>query len=210
MTTVCIGYISAQQVHTNWVSCLTDLLVYELTSGDNIVTSMKRHTPATIALGRNDVTKDFLENTSCDWLWFIDTDMVFPPDVVRQLLAYADPTHRPIVGGLCYGVNPDGKSFPVTYQRLNGELTIVPPKDELESVDATGAACLLIHRSVLLEMRAAYSHAAPFEFWAETVVDGTHYGEDMTFCIRADGMGYPIYVATKVKVGHMKFVNVHG
>src|SRR5262245_50379759 len=50
---------------------------------------------------RNTLVKDFIEKQIGDWLFWIDTDMGFLPDALEELIEYADPVERPIVGGLC-------------------------------------------------------------------------------------------------------------
>jgi hypothetical protein len=41
-------------------------------------------------------------------------------------------------------------------------------------------------------------------WFREIVVDGRDFGEDMSFCLRANVAGFPIHVNTGVRVGHIK------
>jgi hypothetical protein len=157
-----------------------------------------------VPAARNYLVEEFLA-TGMDWLWFVDTDMQFPADTLDRLLAVAHPETRPVVGGLCFALkgrelcstlmqkNPDG----VTYS-----LAIGWPPNEVVEVDATGAACLLIHRGVLERMGAAFP--APNRWFADEVHDGVDIGHDLVFCERVKTLGYRVHVHTGVAIGHLK------
>jgi GT2 family glycosyltransferase len=175
---------------------------------------------AVVARARNRIVKEFLALDGIDWLFFIDTDMVFNGDIVDRLVAAAHPEKRPIVGGLCfaYMADLDRKFWPTLYswipgtERLRRLITYAP--DTLIPVAATGAACLLIHRSVLVAMREKFPPPRPWfnetpfyekdddgEILWET---GDEYSEDISFCLRAQALGFPVHVHTGIAVGHMK------
>lgn len=114
--------------------------------------------------GRNEVARAFLDKSEAEWLFFIDSDMGFAPDTVDRLVASADPETRPVVGGLAFaqksaGPGPIGarrfRANPTLYRaaEVDNRIGFVPmfdyPPDQLVEVQATGAACLLIHRTVL-------------------------------------------------------------
>lgn len=163
---------------------------------------------------RNEMVQHFLD-TDAEWMLNLDCDMTFGPDLVDRLLAVADPTERPIVGGLyfrqdtrssvgakyaphLYGWHPDGSGLGAMPEY---------PANTLLQVAATGAGCLLIHRSVLERMLTAIHH--PWPWFAEqpyTDKDGkaTVYSEDLTFCLRAGALDIPIFVHTGVQLGHIK------
>jgi hypothetical protein len=81
------------------------------------------------------------------------------------------------------------------------------PVDEVVQVDATGAACLIVHRTVFEKIAADYQE--PWIWFQETKMGGKDVGEDITFCLRARGAGFPVHVDTKIQFGHMKMVNVN-
>ena len=153
-------------------------------------------------------------------LLFIDADMGFDPDTVDRLVASADPTDRPIVGGLAFAQKSDGagpmfarryRCTPTLYQmrETDTEVGFIPmfdyPREALTEVDATGAACVLIHRSVLEKIRADYGDRWFHPIEVPKGPDGrTEFGEDMSFCLRAKACGFPIYVDTSVKTTHDK------
>lgn len=169
-----------------------------------------------IATARNDLCREFLK-TDNQWFLMLDSDMIFEPDLLDKLLLSANDRIRPVVGGLCFGGGRVGVPFPTLYtltdpKKNGGKVTKVIsnyPKDALCRVDATGAACLLIHRDVLLNMEKEFSsmpdgYANPHPWFAETVHMGQEYGEDWTFCMRLRKMKIPIYVNTGIKLGHVK------
>jgi hypothetical protein len=164
-----------------------------------------------IADGRNQIVQTFLSHPKePEWLLMVDTDMVFGADLADRLLEHADPEHSPIVGGLCFMGGRGAKVEPTLRVLVpDGEggaefstMWDYPP-DELVNVDATGAACLLIHRRVLHDLGERFGDT-PYPWFAFTVHNGNKIGEDVTFCLRARQAGYPIKVHTGIKVGHSK------
>ena len=163
-----------------------------------------------ISEARNLVCRRFLEETTAPWLWFLDTDMVFAPGALDRLIAGADPVERPVVGALCYSQDEaTGEKRPTLYELVeqNGQPGFARyqtwPEDACFPVAATGAACLLVHRTALERVeKAAGDRAAPW--FRESVIGAALVGEDMTFCLRCAVAGVPVHVATGITVGHMK------
>ena len=157
-----------------------------------------------VPAARNYLVAEFL-TTGMDWLWFVDSDMEFPPDALDRLLAVADPETRPVVGGLCFSLN--GREICSTLMQKNPDgvtysLAIGWPLNGVVEVDATGAACLLIHRTVVERMREALP--GPNHWFADEVHDGKDIGHDIVFCERVKSLGYPVCVHTGVSIGHLK------
>jgi hypothetical protein len=177
-----------------------------------------------LVAARNQVAAQLLAS-DCDYLLWVDTDMGFEANSLDRMLQVADPQTRPIIGGLCFAArqyatdgmngywtrpqptlyswqdNPDGGSGFV--------ISPMYPVNMLMNVAATGSAFILIHRSA-------------FERIAETTIPGTdekigpHWydrtpapngellGEDISFCVRANLAGIPVYVHTGVRTSHYK------
>ncbi len=173
-----------------------------------ILNILQEWSSANVSAARNTVTQRFLEQPLGEWLLWVDADMQWEPDALDALLAAADPVERPIVGGLCFGMSKAGL-FPTIYQwaEIDGQFTTVRvrdyPRDALVRCAATGAAFLLIHRTVLEAMRDRGFDRA-FPYFQETSGNGAPVGEDLTFCIRAGILGFPVYVHTGVRIGHHK------
>jgi GT2 family glycosyltransferase len=144
---------------------------------------------------RNGLTAEVL-TTNCTHLLWIDDDMTFKPDSLMRLLAHA----KPIVGGLCFSRH--FPYHPVLGRRLPewcareipyGFVYQYPP-DALLEVDVTGAAFLLVERQVLDRM---------FEKCGRNWFTKRKFSEDWSFCERAKELGFPIYVDTGTKLGHI-------
>lgn len=160
---------------------------------------------------RNTVVANFLA-TDLEWLFFVDSDMTFAPDALDVLLGVADPASAPVVGGVTVGFDPRSrKVLPTMYRRGDdGELHPVSawvPGDVVD-VDATGAACVVVHRSVFEAVAAAgFSVEFPwFDLGRNGRLGGT--GEDLEFCRRVRSLGFPIKVHTGAPFGHLKVVEL--
>jgi cephalosporin hydroxylase len=171
---------------------------------------------------RNYATRLFLDKTDHEWLLMIDTDMGWPCNAVHRLLdEAADPVKRPVVGALCFA------AMEAAYDGMGGwRRTIVPtmykigksseddqhpsfcyfgdyPDDTVTEVAGTGAAFLLMHRSVLDKLRAEYGN-----HWFDMLYDHADdiVGEDIAFCGRLLKAGIVPVVHTGVKTTHHKEV----
>jgi GT2 family glycosyltransferase len=173
---------------------------------------MQKH-GSNVSQNRNQLVKTFLEG-GWEWLWFIDDDMTFEPDILDRLLEVADEKERPIVGALCFSYHQgsDREVVPTIYQigEKDGEKKLLSaigyPHDQLVQVHATGTGCLLVHRRVFVELAKRWQAPWPWFDWSEwghtfsewgtipgTDVEyagpGDHIGEDITFCLRAGSQG---------------------
>ena len=193
---------------------------FEVNEGrpSKVVSYMYVESGPRIASARNHIVRQFLANehyAAAEWLLMLDADMTFTPETVATVFAGvrddAGNLARPIVGGLCFG-GGHGAIMPTMYELCAPEENEGVPMRVIDSwepgsvvpVDATGAAFLLIHRSVLVAMAEQFPEPVPW--FAESVHAGREFGEDWTFCLKARRMGYPICVNTNAKVGHMKEV----
>ncbi len=166
--------------------------------------------------GRNQLARKFLEEVPGDWLFWLDTDMGFEPDTVDRLVEVADPVKRPIVGALCLAqkmpfLDTMGgyRTVPVpTIYEWSGErgfdVIWSYPADGLVACSATGAACVLIHRSVLERIAEKWGPT-----WYTRLPDPHNddpLGEDLSFCLRARALDIPIHVHTGIKTTHHKSI----
>jgi len=162
-----------------------------------------------ISLPRNKLVREFLDEYDGDWLLMLDTDMVFDVDLVNKLLEHADPEKVPVITGLYFGLNKDNRLFPQIFywQEQDDALAVsvqTYERDALIQIDATGAGCLMVHRSVLHKMREKYGDG-PFPWFKETEEKGLYLGEDFTFFARLSDMGIPVHMHTGIKLGHQKY-----
>ena len=207
--TVVIAFIHPGQVSAFFNTSVIATLLHDQHNNRRIVGMMQEWSSANVSAARNSLTNRFLDDHEADWLLWIDADMAWEQTAVDALVECADPEKAPIVGGLCFGASQD-QLFPTIYQFIKRDDDTIStirvgqyPTDTMVHCAATGAAFLLIHRSVLEEMRKREFNAA-FPFFQETELAGAPAGEDVTFCLRAGICGAPIHVNTAIKVGHHK------
>ena len=206
---VAIGFLSPGTCSTHFATSLANLISYDDRTWLGPRPLIDERSGPNVARARNRVVERFLERGE-DWLLFIDADMSFEPNTLDALMLVADAEFAPIVGALCFGTS-EGRMVATIFDtiELAGEDVIVRveqyPQDRIVKVAATGCAFLLIHRSVLVAMRFA-GFSTAFPWFQETERDGYPCGEDVTFCLRAGELGFPVLVDTRVKTGHHKSV----
>lgn len=226
---VVLAYVCSNEVTYSWHRSVVALMDADaqahgrLRPGNGGGFISIRHGTGGLVAGRNQACHEFLtEFPQARWLFWLDTDMGFPPDALELLLEAADPTERPIVGALCFSLrelDPDGlggwrtQPTPTIYDWIT-----VPdgsaeqsgyavrwdyPPATVTRCHATGSACVLIHRSVLERI------VDRFGTWYDRVPNPStsqFLGEDLSFCVRAGALDIPIFVDTRVKTTHSKRV----
>lgn len=189
-------------------SCF-EAISYDSQHGKRLLTLTMGQSPY-IPDARSSICERFLKESG-DWLWFLDTDMGFPPNALARLLAVADPVERAIVSGY-YLVRYDGGEIHSTW------LTVVPetnalhpihdvPESGLVKVASVGMGCTIIHRNVL-EAVAADNSDDSWRFFGHDLVENdgrnVRLGEDVTFCLRAKRVGFSTYGLTDLRLDHFK------
>lgn len=195
---ISLGYLHGDEVSGFFCESLTSV----------VVSGLVRHVHTTysgvnVAHGRNEVARKFLD-TEDDWLLMVDSDMVFKPAQVFELVESAKVAGPCLMSGLYFGLD-HGQVHPHIYIVKGEEFGRADsyPPDKIVPVMGCGAGFLLIHRDVLTSVeKAAYSEAWPW--FQETERDGSRIGEDITFAFRAIDQGFPIWLHTGVVVGHHK------
>ncbi len=219
MPDVQLAYPHGKTVAHSWHESLARLRRWDRDHDQRLaedVINVRTH-PIRLVQSRNLTAKMFLDSTEHEWLWLVDTDMGFEPDCLDRLLQAADPGTAPVVGALCfapYETAYDGmggmrvRITPTMYMighDLDGNVTYCfygpYPEDTVVQVAGTGAACLLVHRTVLEKVRAEHG-----DVWFDQLRDskGDVVGEDLSFCLRVGSVGIPVFVHTGVKTSHLK------
>lgn len=147
---------------------------------------------------RNTIVRRFLES-KFDYLLMLDSDMIFPADLVQRLLA----ANKDVVGVLY------AKRFPPfdsvggrTGQGIVADSLVnywpIAPKQGLQRVERVGGGVMLIRRAVLQAVGAPW-FSAPAE-----IVDC----DDFYFCQKALDAGCELWIDTDLEVGHMTIAEV--
>lgn len=218
---VAIAYVHGAEVAHSWHLSMQSLVGYDIAHNQRVVGGgwfATKYGTGGIVQARNDTVTAYLTQCTAEWLLFIDTDMGFAADSVDRLMATADKDTAPIVGGLCFGVREiEGDNLggyliqpaPTLYDWAtlpNGQqgfhARVEYEKDAITQVAGTGAAFVLIHRTVFERIEAEHGRS-----WFSPVFNKSlnmTIGEDLSFCSRAGALGIPIYVDTGVKISHLK------
>lgn len=118
-----------------------------------------------------------------EWIWFIDDDHAFAPDILSRLLQH----NQPVVVPACL---TRAKPFlPVIWK--DGERVDYQdhPRGGLIEVDVAGTAGMLIRRPALQALEAPY-----FQHGDRS--------EDIIFCERLQAKGIPVYCDLDSRIGH--------
>lgn len=140
---------------------------------------------------RNDLAQMTLDG-NYDWLWFMDDDHAFTPDLLFKLLRHDKPLTVPV----CLMRTPPFQ--PVTFVERNEEnkYQYLPaympdmPAGGLIELQAGGCAGMLIKREVLEAIEPPW-----FEY--------TDRSEDIIFCEKAKAAGFGIYCDLEARLGHV-------
>lgn len=210
---VFMGCVHGSMVHALWHTSILKVLWWDVRHRQRIIPNggwLDVQSSPRIASNRNICIREFLNvQNQPEWLWMTDTDMVFPGDIVDQMMAVAHPKDVPVLGALCFAGEP-GRMWPSMYRLgVEGEPLMVRmddyPRDALCRVEGTGAACLLMHRSALVTVLDKWGHSA-YPWFAETEHGGFELGEDVSLMLKFHGCGIPVHVDTRIKIGHVKHI----
>jgi hypothetical protein len=218
---VTVAYVHQNQVAYSWHHSMVELVGYDLANRCRVLQGGyigMRYGSDGLVQARNQAVTHFLEDGKADWLFWIDTDMGFQADTVDRLLVAADPVERPMVGALAFTQtekDEDGmggwrcQATPTVFDWMkldDGQMGFAVrwdyPPNTLVRVGGTGAACVLVHRSVFERVEAAHGRV-----WYDRVPNtttGQLLGEDLSFCLRVGALQIPIHVHTGVKTSHLK------
>lgn len=133
-------------------------------------------------------------NEGFDRVLWLDSDMVFTPDVVESLTFCG----APIVSGIAVSRRqPFGSCL---FSSLDPVERITGYPREAFEVAACGFACVLTHVEVLKSV---------FQTYGTAFTPTDKFGEDVAFCDRARQLGYKIMADPSVRVGHVAHITVY-
>ena len=141
---------------------------------------------------RNAMLNDARE-VKADYLMFVDTDIIFPPDGLNRLLA----KNKDIIGGM-YNM----KSLPLinTIKMADKDGKIIPVTDF--EVPNKPFQCYAIPSGfMLIKLEAIKDMKNPFNFDYDE--KGEFIGEDVGFCMRCQKAGLEIWCDPTINIGHI-------
>lgn len=164
-----------------------------------------------VGRSRNNLTQQFLLATECEYIVFLDVDIIFTWEHLRLLVDALSP-QRPIVGGR-YACKSLNHRWIMT--ELPGEAP--DPATGLQRVQECGTGFKGYHRSYFEAVMNAFPEIqylcdgsqerfVKWDFFSMGVVDGRYLSEDYYADWRARKIGMDIYVQTKIEVQHQGFI----
>lgn len=213
---VFLGYIDYGQWVPEFGECLVDFFLHDAMGSQHVGGRCRVKGPY-IPENRTRVVKEFLAS-SCEWLWMLDIDLAFPPQILDALLEAADPTDKPIVGALyfsSYESTPAGTWWPMWLERQGDQDMCVVSKVQLGEVRplaVAGTGCMLIHRSVLEKLGELHADD-PWSWFGHDILavtaggEAQRAGEDVTFCARARAAGFSVW-GLAIPLRHFKTISV--
>lgn len=185
LPSVAISVPSGDMVHADFTLALA-ALCHEARDIDLRIISNKS---SIVAVARNNGVQTARE-MGVDYLFFLDSDMVFPRRTLHRLLA-----HDQNVAGALYTkrIPP----YPLLGSTLDEQPADAPPG--LLEMTRLPTGCLLIRMSVFERLTRPYFR---FEY-DET--SGDVIGEDYVFCDRARQAGFRLWadIALSMEIGHI-------
>ena len=137
------------------------------------------------------------------YLFFLDSDVIPPRDVVFRLMAH----NKPWISGMYCRRSPP-HSVPVMIKNSTWHTDFVP--GSTIEVDLTGAGCLLIHRTFLESIPHQRPEIGKSYFdWRVDMAglqlppDLPPLSEDFTLCVHARKYGIPTLVDTSIQCRHV-------
>lgn len=155
---------------------------------------------------RNDVVKDFLKSEA-DILWFLDSDVVPPPDVLDIVVNHHEEWE---LAGAPYPLFmvPAGQEIQhivFSVYKHKGEsggfsLANIPNKGT-GFVGGVGTGCMFIKKEVFNKLSQPY-----FEFKYKDSTREIAVGEDLDFCAKVNDLGYRFFIDYSKVCKHYKNV----
>lgn len=142
---------------------------------------------------RNEAVAEYLEagKVGGDWLWFIDDDHGFQPDICHRLAARAVDIVQPVCLRRSSPFLPVATGLDGDFLRLADH-----QPDELVEVMFAGSSGMMIRRRVLEAVKPP---------WFDL---GNGVSEDVAFCRKAAEAGFKIHVDLAARLGHTTVATV--
>lgn len=188
-----IGVPSIDYQHSEFVKSLVGLVMKLKEDGIDFDVDIEAGT--LVYLARNRIACKAINEKYTHVLW-LDSDMVFTPDLLDDLMF----SGKPFVTGIAASRRPGYQTCLFSDLDLN-HLTRFEeiPKNTFE-VEGCGFACVLIETSILEAVqKESYGAFTPMK----------EYGEDLAFCLRAKRMGFKIWAEPGARLGHVGHVVIY-
>lgn len=133
-----------------------------------------------------------------DFVLWLDSDMVFAPDILERLFADYQEGKGDIISGLYFRRVAPFKPvlFSAVESTAEGPFTAAPESipDDVFEIAGCGFGCVLMPTDILMDVIGKYGN--PFD-----PLNGM--GEDLSFCWRVRQCGYKIVCDPAISLGHV-------
>lgn len=147
---------------------------------------------------RNNLARQAIKSEA-DWVLWLDSDMVFGPDLLQRMLKVCTDNDIDFLTALCFRRKPP--FTPCLFDRLDkvgrgaSYTAIMSVPDGRFKVGGCGFAGVLMSTDVLMSV------ASKFDGRMFDPMEG--FGEDVSFCWRARQCGYDIWCDSEIEMGHV-------
>ena len=147
---------------------------------------------------RNNLARQAIK-AEADWVLWLDSDMVFSPDLLQRMLKVCTENGIDFLTALCFRRKPP--FTPCLFDRLDkiekgaSYTAIMSVPDGRFKVGGCGFAGVLMSTDVLMSV------ASKFNGRMFDPLEG--FGEDVSFCWRARQCGYDIWCDSEIEMGHV-------
>lgn len=147
---------------------------------------------------RNNLARQAIK-AEADWILWLDSDMVFGPNLLQRMLKVCTEKDIDFLTALCFRRKPP--YTPCLFDRLEkvekgaSYTAIMSVPDGRFQVGGCGFAGVLMSTDILLSV------ASNFNGRMFDPIDG--FGEDLAFCWRARQCGYEIWCDSDIEMGHV-------
>lgn len=147
---------------------------------------------------RNNLARQAIKSEA-DWVLWLDSDMVFGPDLLQRMLKVCTENGIDFLTALCFRRKPP--FTPCLFDRLDkvdrgaSYTALMSVPDGRFKVGGCGFAGVLMSTDVLMSV------ASKFDGRMFDPLEG--FGEDVSFCWRARQCGYDIWCDSEIEMGHV-------
>lgn len=149
---------------------------------------------------RNNLARQAIK-AEADWVLWLDSDMVFSPDLLQRMMKVCTENDISFLTALCFRRKPP--YTPCIFEKLErlpedkgaAYTAFMSVPDGRFKVGGCGFAGVLMSTDVLMSVAAKYQ-GRMFD-----PLPG--FGEDVSFCWRARQCGYDIWCDSKIEMGHV-------
>lgn len=184
-------------VQSRWSSFHACVYELDLPAGA-IIRTGRGNSPATNRNGLIDIALDL----GVEWVWFLDDDLTFRPDVLKRLLVrFEDPAVEAVVP-LSFRRQPPFRAlwFQEMAPAIDAMMADLPPPGPLVPLKAATFGGLLVRTSVLRRLPKPYVALGQF------VPD--QWDDDLYFCRKLAAAGVQLWGDSTVQFGHTTDIEV--